>query len=138
MAFVPDASVTACCGLRDEDNALATLAMQRLDNKPARVPAIRWFEVRNVLLVNEQLVNERRRRLTEQDSAAFLQALFVMNIEVDYTPAEGLLLALARTHRLTAYNASYLALALRRCLPLATLDQQLEAAAGREGVSVIG
>ena len=44
---------------------------------------------------------------------------------------------LADLHRLTAYDASYLELALRRRLPLATLDAALARAATAEGVTVL-
>ena len=41
---------------------------------------------------------------------------------------------LARTHRLSVYDAAYLDLALRLALPLATTDAALGAAAERERV----
>lgn len=44
---------------------------------------------------------------------------------------------LAITHRLTGYDAAYLELALRRNLPMATLDSELIAACGRAGVAVL-
>jgi predicted nucleic acid-binding protein len=43
-------------------------------------------------------------------------------------------LSLARAYRLSAYDAAYLELALRRGLPLATLDDKLRAAASAAGV----
>ena len=46
-------------------------------------------------------------------------------------------LALARSHRLTSYDAAYLELALRRSLPLASRDQALQAAARAEGVPLL-
>jgi predicted nucleic acid-binding protein len=45
--------------------------------------------------------------------------------------------ALCRRHRLSVYDAAYLELALRRNLPLATLDKRLAAAATLDGVPVI-
>ena len=133
MAFVLDASVTVSWGLEDEENAVAAVALRRLDAEPAYVPSIWWFEVRNVLLINE-----RRQRITERDTARFLQALGAMDLETDYAPAEGGTLALARSHRLTVYDATYLELAIRKGVPLATLDRRLAEAANREGVSLIG
>jgi predicted nucleic acid-binding protein len=133
MAFVLDASVTMVWGLEDEDDAIAEVAWRRLESDLAHVPAIWWFEVRNVLLVNE-----RRQRISEQDTMTFVQALSKMDIEIDQTPVEGVILALGRTHRLTVYDASYLELALRRGLPLATLDKKLAAAAKTEGIPLIG
>jgi predicted nucleic acid-binding protein len=47
-------------------------------------------------------------------------------------------LSLARAHRLSAYDATYLELALRRGLPLATLDGKLKAAASAVGVLAFG
>jgi predicted nucleic acid-binding protein len=44
-------------------------------------------------------------------------------------------LGLARTHNLSAYDAAYLELAVRRGLPLATLDDKLKTAATRIGVA---
>jgi predicted nucleic acid-binding protein len=46
-------------------------------------------------------------------------------------------LALARSHRLTSYDAAYLELALRRGLPLASRDKGLQAAARTEGVPLL-
>ena len=45
------------------------------------------------------------------------------------------MLSLARAHKLSAYDAAYLELALRRGLPLATLDDKLKAAAQAVGVA---
>ena len=45
--------------------------------------------------------------------------------------------ALAHEHRLSGYDATYLELAVRVQLPLATLDQALGAAARAEGLDVL-
>ena len=96
-----------------------------------------WFEVRNRLIANE-----RRGRITEGDTAAFLRGLSRLGVAVDRSPDEGAVLTLARRHRLTAYDASYLELSLRESLPLATLDRELdrelERAARAEGCVVLG
>jgi predicted nucleic acid-binding protein len=42
----------------------------------------------------------------------------------------------ARAHNLSAYDAAYLELALGRGLPLAPLDDRLEAAAAAAGVAI--
>lgn len=91
------------------------------------------FEIRNVLIVNE-----RRGRLTEDQSARFLQNLKRLPIEIDHACEDARLLPLARKHRLTVYEASYLELAVRKSLPLATLDADLERAARAEGVDIVG
>jgi predicted nucleic acid-binding protein len=43
---------------------------------------------------------------------------------------------LDRSQRISAYDAAYLELAMRRGLPLAALDGKLEAAARAVGVSI--
>jgi predicted nucleic acid-binding protein len=133
MPFVLDASVAACWAFDDEDHPVAGLALARVRTDAAVVPGIWWFEVRNTLIVNE-----RRGRITEADTAAFLRELTRLGVMVDRTPEEATVLALARTHRLTVYDASYLELAQREALPLATLDQPLRAAALAAGISLVG
>ena len=55
-----------------------------------------------------------------------------------WVPAWGATANLATRHRLTLYDAAYLELARRRCLPLATLDHELRAAATAEDVALLG
>ena len=133
MAFVLDASVAACWAFEDESHPLAELALERLRTEPALVPALWWFELRNVLVVNE-----RRDRLTETVTAAFLRAVARLDIAIDRTPDSAAVLALARAHRLSVYDAAYLELAQRAAAPLATLDAALARAARDEGVALIG
>jgi predicted nucleic acid-binding protein len=96
------------------------------------VPGLWWFEVRNILIVNE-----RRRRITESDTAAFLLSLSRLRIRLDRVPGENGVLRLARAHRLSVYDAAYLELAQREGLPLATLDADLRKAAADEGVALV-
>lgn len=132
MPFVLDASIAACWAFDDEDHPNAALALERIRTGEAHVPSLWWFEVRNTLIVNE-----RRKRLTEHDTAAFLRELARLSIAVDRTPAEADVLALARRHRLTVYDAAYLELALRNSVPLATLDADLARAARAETVPLL-
>ncbi len=133
MAFVLDASVAACWAFDDEDHPLAARALERLRTEPALVPALWWFELRNVLVVNE-----RRDRLTETVTAAFLRAVARLDIGIDRAPDGAAVLALARAHRLRVHDAAYLELAQRAAAPLATLDAALARAARDEGVPLIG
>jgi len=133
MPFVLDASIVACWALDDEDDRVADLTFERIRTDEARVPALWWFEVRNILVVNE-----RRNRLTETATAAFLRELAQMRVLVDRSPDETDVLTLARRHRLSVYDASYLELAHRHGVSLATLDKQLGAAALATGVNLLG
>jgi predicted nucleic acid-binding protein len=132
MPFVIDASITACWALADEDNAVASLAFERIRLDEARVPSLWWFEMRNVLVVNE-----RRGRVSEADTAAFLRGLARLSVTVDRSPDEAAVLALARRHRLTVYDAAYLELAQPDGIPLATLDAALVNAAKAEQVLLL-
>jgi predicted nucleic acid-binding protein len=133
MPFVIDASITACWAFDDEDHPVAALALDRIRADEVRVPSLWWFEVCNTLIVNE-----RRGRLTEADVSAFLRGLSRLGVMVDREPDEDHVLMLARRHRLTVYDASYLELASRESLPLATLDADLATAAHREKLQLIG
>jgi len=66
--------------------------------------------VRNILVVNE-----RRRRIAESETAAFLLNFSRLRIRIDRTPDEDAVLRLARTHRLSVYDAAYLELAPGEC-----------------------
>jgi len=132
MAFVLDASITACWAFQDEDHPDASLAFLQMSAEEAVVPCLWWFEVRNILVVNE-----RRRRIAESDTARFLLNLSRLRIRLDRVPDEGAVLRLARTHRLSVYDAAYLELAQREGVPLATLDVDLRKAAANEGVALL-
>jgi predicted nucleic acid-binding protein len=96
------------------------------------VPAIWWYEVRNILLVNE-----RRQRISQGDSSRFLRDLEDFPIEVAGVVEHKNLQEVARQYNLTAYDAAYLELALREHLPLATLDKSLLAAAQAGGIPLL-
>jgi predicted nucleic acid-binding protein len=133
MPFVLDASVTACWAFEDETHPVADHALERIRKEEALVPSLWWFEVRNTLISNE-----RRGRVTEADTAAILRGLSRLRVTVDRSPDEASVLTLARKHRLTVYDASYLELAQREALPLATLDADLIRAARAENLLLIG
>jgi predicted nucleic acid-binding protein len=132
MPFVLDASIAACWAFEDEDHPRAALALERIRTDEARVPGLWWFEVRNVLLVNE-----RRGRISKTDTTGFLRNLSRLGVTLDRSPDEAALLSLARQYRLTVYDASYLELARRDRLPLATLDTDLARAAQAEDLALI-
>lgn len=109
------------------DGALASI---RLGG--ATVPALWPVEITNVLGMAE-----RRGRLAADGVADALALLRSLPLDVAVPPMlfeAGIVLALMRRHRLTAYDATYLELALRLGLPLATKDRELLAAAPTAGV----
>jgi predicted nucleic acid-binding protein len=132
MPFVLDASIVVAWAFSDERHPVAEAALDRLATDDGAAPFLWWFEVRNALLAGE-----RRQRLNEAGTAAFLQRLARLPIALDRAPDQGLLLDLARRHRLTVYDAAYLELANRRGLMLATLDKDLCTAATTDGIDVL-
>jgi predicted nucleic acid-binding protein len=133
VPFVLDASTTAVWAFDDEDHPGAAAALQATLDDVAIVPSLWWFELRSTLVTNE-----RRKRSTPERSAEFLTYLGGLSIEIEALPAEDEVFALARRHGLTFYDASYLEIAVRQGLPLATLDRALRKAAEAEGVALVG
>ncbi len=133
MAFVLDASVPACWALDDEEHPTADEALERTYSEAMIVPSLWWFEIRNLLIMAE-----RRKRSSIAKTNAFLVQLKRLEVSIDRSPDEEGVFQLVRGHALTVYDASYLELAIRACVPLATLDRKLAMAAEGEGVSLIG
>jgi len=131
MSFVVDASVTARWAFVEGDPN-AELAFEKLLSDSAIAPGLWWYEVRNLLIMSE-----RHRRTNPADTEAFLRLLATLPIHLDSAPVQESVLHLARTHRLTAYDAAYLELAQRHQIPLATLDADLARAARAEGVRLL-
>ena len=128
-APVLDCSITMAWVLRDESLTVADSVLEQVTAIGGVAPALWWVEVRNVLLIAE-----RRGRLTPEDTSVALRAIKALSISLDHAPDGGALLRLARTHRLTAYDAMYLELSIRQQRPLATLDRKLGTAAQAEGL----
>jgi predicted nucleic acid-binding protein len=133
MPFVVDASVTLAWCFEDEAVPQTEAILDRLADDSAIVPALWELEVSNVLLLGE-----RRRRLTESQSARFVALLGQLPIHVDSASVDmGAVLSIGRRHALTANDAAYLVLAEREGVPLATLDAKLRDAAQAAGVTLI-
>lgn len=136
MNFVLDASLTMTWLLGDakgSDRAYAQSILESLKQTCVAAVPVTWsLEVANVIYRAEA-----KGVLTEAQSKAFLEMLAHAPIRTDAaTSAQALdgTLDLARRYRLSAYDASYLELALRDGLPLATLDADLAKAARKAGV----
>ena len=66
MPFVLDAAIPACWAFQDEQDPRAKAAFARIKTEEAVVPALWWFEIRNIFIMNE-----RRKRITESDTGVF-------------------------------------------------------------------
>ena len=132
MSVVVDASVAAAWCFPDEQADAAERVLEQLVRQGGAVPPIFWYEIRNVLVVNE-----RRGRIDRADSARFLMRLHGLNLLLDGDHDEETLMALSREHGLSVYDTAYLETALRRGDSLATLDGALAVAGTAEGVATI-
>jgi predicted nucleic acid-binding protein len=136
VSLVLDSSATLAW-IYDEETTLAIRALfDRVADEGAVVPALWRLEVANSLTVAV-----RRARIDVEFRRAALADLALLDISSDQhtnSQAWGETLRLADRFRLTLYDAAYLELAQRRQLPLATLDQELQAAAQAIGTQVLG
>jgi len=134
-SFIVDASV----GFAWVYQGQATQETDRLLNDVAAgatvvVPALWFLEMSNVLLVAQ-----RRHRLTAGQRKAAMEKLTAMQLTVDEEGSRnafGKTSELAEQYGLSIYDATYLELALRRLLPLASRDEALRNAARQCGLTV--
>lgn len=139
MRFVLVSSVTMRWFFGDgkpEELAYAGTVLEALKRDRALVPGIWGLEVANVIARAESIG-----LVTEARSEAFLEML--EGVDIKGNPATSVhalsaALQLARRDNLSAYDASYLELALRQGLRLATLDEELQNAARKAGIRRVG
>jgi len=117
----------------NQSSAYAEAVAERLKTSRAIAPPLLRLEVTNVLRTAC-----KRQRLIAAQAHEMLTALAALPIDIDVTaPNPAQILDLALRHDLTAYDAMYLDLALRRALPVATRDLALADAARAAGVGVV-
>ena len=133
MDFVVDASIAVSWFIVDERNAAADAIFNRLTVSTCNVPALFWHEMQSVLLKAE-----RRGRCDTAEADIFMRRLRSFRLSTAPNRSDDTVLALARHHKLTAYDAAYLDLALKLSLPLATADRRLAAAVYSEHIPLIG
>ena len=136
-ALVLDASTVLTWCFPDEKAQKAKEISERIAaGERVAVPAFWRHEVLNALLTGE-----KRKRLTPELTRAFIEDLnrLPVDVEAHATPATvfNVTQLLCRKHRLTAYDAAYLELALRGGRLLATVDEDLRQAALAENVIVL-
>lgn len=135
MTLVVDASLIIAWLLREERSVEAQQVGHLIVEEGAWVPQLFSIEIANVLL---QAV--RRRRITASYADEQLRRFEDVSLLLDAETSDhawSTTYRLARDEGLTAYDASYLELALRRDAILATLDVDLAAAGRRRGLTVL-
>ena len=133
--FVLDGSVALAWCFEDETSPRADQVLDRLAADEAIVPVIWPAEVGNALLAGE-----RRKRISAAGVSRSLALLGSLNIRLDPTDPQTRVaewVSLARSQKLSVYDAAYLAVAISEGIPLATLDRALAGAARRTGVRLL-
>ena len=134
--LIIDCSIAMAWCFADEGTEETAEIQDRLITEAAIVPAHWSLEVANVLAMAE-----KRKRISNADATEFVKLLGALDIQVDEETSARVfdhVLPLSRSHALTSYDAAYLELALRRRLPLASLDDDLRRAATNLGIQVLG
>jgi len=133
--MVVDSSVTLTWCFEDEQTVASLALLEQVVEHGAVAPTLWPLEVLNALIMAE-----RRKRVDaaqRQRLTGFLRDLPIALDEETAAQAWSATVQLAERHRLTVYDAAYLELAQRRGLPLASLDQELRAAAKVAGVALV-
>ena len=136
MSLVLDGSVALAWLYQDESSPVADEIIERTSLEGGWVPMIWHLEVGNSLQVSV-----RRGRISRRERDQAIIDLSSLNILIDtdtITHAWTTTLDLADRFGLTLYDACYLELAVRRALPLASLDNDLRAAALEMNVELLG
>lgn len=136
MSLVLDSSVTLAWVYSDEPTEAIRQVFALLSESGAWVPGLWRLEVANIL---EMDTRRGRHDADFRDSTLADLAFLPIHLDPETDQqAWGATARLAERHRLTLYDAAYLEVALRRGLPLATLDHNLRAAAKAENLPMLG
>jgi len=130
-----DNSVSAAWCFSGEANTYTEAVFRAVASDGGAIAPALW----PVELANAMVVAERRKRITAAQREAFLKNLAGLDIEIQPLVADDVFqqgIGLATNHSLSVYDATYLAIAVQRQLPLATQDQDLMRAAKEVGVSL--
>lgn len=135
MSFVLDNSVALAWCFADEQTPEVMALLDRVAEAGAVAPGLWPLEAQNGLLMAE-----RRQRVGAARRGELARLLRDLPVAVDAETAEQAwtdTIRLAERFGLSVYDASYLELAQRRRLPLATTDLALRRAATAAGVALL-
>ncbi|NBW01192.1 MAG: PIN domain-containing protein [Betaproteobacteria bacterium] len=129
-SFVLDNSVAICWFLKSQSTPYSEMALRRVANGATlAVPGLWISEFINVISKAVQM-----RALDSNSAEAILMHAKALPILPKPAPELADVFTLTERYRISAYDATYLELALRLQLPLATADARLAKAAKSVGV----
>jgi predicted nucleic acid-binding protein len=134
--FVLDASFALSWFFDDEFSSYSASIAEIMPRSQALVPIVWPLE-----MANGFLTAFRRGRLPETKAPALIGALDRLRVDIDRGIAPEFLtqatLTIGIAHRLSAYDASYLELAMRRGIPIATQDERLLRPTSAAGIEIL-
>ena len=131
-ALVIDASLASAWCFPDERSDYANAVLHAVSSSLVAIaPRLLAYEVRNSVLMGL-----RRGRINEADAEAFLDSLADLNIRLVDPVSYDAVFKLAGFSGLTVYDAAYMDLAIRQSAQLASLDDALQKAAVKAGVTL--
>jgi predicted nucleic acid-binding protein len=136
MSLVLDTSAALAWVYMEERSEAIANVFDQVTASGAWVPSLWRLEIANVLAMGV-----RRGRVDAAFRDATLADLELLPIQTDPDTEKHAwrsTLRLAELHSLTVYDAAYLELAMRRGLPLASLDRELRVAAAAQKVALLG
>ena len=133
--IVVDASIALAWGFPDEANKYAESVFIQLENKQILVPSLWISEITNAILVARRRISISP--LETQRFIDLLEGLTIKEVPVPLTWSINNVLPLAQKYSLSAYDATYLAIAIRHNASIASLDNGLVKAAKKSEVEII-
>lgn len=136
QAFVLDNSVVMRWCFDEIPNDYAEAVLQLMGNSSKALVPVLWRYEATAVLSKAQRIGS----ISEDKAKGFLDDINAFLITVDYEGIERIMTdvrVIAVTYALTGYDAAYLELAIRKNLPIATLDEELRKAAQKVGVVLL-
>jgi predicted nucleic acid-binding protein len=136
IPFVLDASVALSIIFEDEFSSYSNDVAEIMSRSRAVVPIVWPLEIANAILTAV-----RWQRIPREDAPMLIGSMDRLPVDIDRGIAPEFLtwatLTVGLAHRVSAYDASYLEVAMRRGLPLATQDERLIRAADAAGIEIL-
>ncbi len=135
MSVIADISVVLAWMFEEDQSAAALDILPLIEQQGLLVPPLWWTELENGILMGE-----RRGRKSPVELSEFLKLVRALPIETDDTPRHRVsdaVIGLGRQQGLTAYDATYVELALRAAAPLATFDTAIRSCAAAVGIQIL-
>ncbi len=133
--MIADISVVLAWLFEEDQTADALKILPIIEKQGLLVPPLWWSELENGILMGE-----RRGRIAFAELSAFLKLVRALPIRTDETPRHRIsdsIITIGRQHQLTAYDATYIELALREAAVLATFDTAIRRCATALSIKVL-